>query len=363
MAGRVPNIASDIADHDPPIRLLTEQGSSDGSGQVLLRSKLRAVSRRMGFSEAAREHMELACKEMVTNQVKYAGGAGLVQIWETTRPAPAVDLFAMDFGPGIPNLPAALEDGYTTSGTMGKGLGAIRRLAHESEFYTIPNGVAPEAPWHGTAIWARFHPQAPKAAAPFQAGQFLRAYQDGPYNGDCLDLDQAGSRLRWLHMDGLGHGAEAHDAVSGSCQASRLESDLQETLGDLSKRLRGGRGAVALAGEVDAAQVQARVCGVGDMNAYLICNGEKRNVTFSPGVLGHAHRSFDETEMAFPAHALLMTCSDGIRRTWTLGSFPSLWRLHPQLIALLLGQVLGRGNDDKSLLVIRSTPAKGGTHG
>ncbi|OOG21222.1 hypothetical protein B1C78_16495 [Thioalkalivibrio denitrificans] len=345
-----------------PIRLLTEQGAGGGSGQVLLLSKLRAVSRRMGFAEVAREQMELVCKEMVTNQVKYAGGAGLIQIWETTHPVTAIDLFAMDFGPGIPNLPRALEDGYTTSGTMGKGLGAIRRLAHESEFYTVPAGVAADAPWHGTAVWARFYP-GPRSAAAFQTGQYLRAYQDGPYNGDCLSLDQAGGRLRWLHMDGLGHGAEAQSAVSRSCHVSLHDADLQETLGALSERLRGGRGAVALAGEVDAAGPSARVCGVGDMNAYLVCNGEKRNVTFSPGVLGHAHRSFDKTDMTFPAHALLMTCSDGIRRTWTLGSFPSLWRLHPQLIALLLGQVLGRGNDDKSIFVIRSTPAKGERHG
>jgi anti-sigma regulatory factor (Ser/Thr protein kinase) len=346
-----------------PVRLLTEQGSVGGSGQVLLLSKLRAVSRRMGYSEVAREHMELVCKEMVTNQTKYAGGAGLVQIWELRHPVPAIDLFAIDFGPGITNLPAAMEDGYTTSGTMGKGLGAIRRLANESEFYTVPAGVAADAPWHGTAVWARFYAKGGPEVDSFQIGRYLRAYHDGPHNGDCLGVHGGRGHLRWLHMDGLGHGVEAESTVSGLCDLSDQAAGLQDFMADLSDRLRGSRGAVALTGEVDAAGQGARICGVGDMNAYLICNGDRRNITFSPGVLGHAHRSFEETTVGFPPHALLITCSDGIRRNWALSSFPSLWRLHPQLIALLLGQVLGRGNDDKSLFAIRTVPAKGERHG
>jgi len=110
------------------MKLLIEQGAKGDSGVVLLRSKLRAVSRRMGFNDLKREQMELVCNEMVTNQNKFAEGNGLVQIWETAHPKPALDLFALDYGKGILNIKAAVEDGFTTAGTMGKGLGAIRRL-------------------------------------------------------------------------------------------------------------------------------------------------------------------------------------------------------------------------------------------
>lgn len=346
-----------------PVRLLTEQAAGHSSGPVLLLSKLRAVSWRMGFSEVVRERMGLVCQEMVSNQVKYAGGSGLVQVWELREPVPAIDLFAMDFGPGIPNLPKALEDGYTTSGTMGKGLGAIRRLAGESDFYTVPAGVAGDAPWHGTAVWARFYADEGPELQRFQIGRYLRAYHDGPYNGDCLGVRASGGRLRWIHMDGLGHGLEAAEAVAGHCEPSLVDASLPEIMADLDRRLSGRRGAVALVGEVDVADGQARVCGVGDMTAFIVGNGERRNITFSPGVLGHAHRHLEEVELELPAHALLLTCSDGIRRNWGVQSFPSLWRLHPQLIALLLGQVLGRGNDDKSMLVLRKTPGKEADHG
>lgn len=349
----------DPAAHHAGIRLLTEQAPAQSSGPVLLISKLKAVSRRMGFAELSRERMGLVCQEMASNQVKYAGGSGLVQIWELRTPRPALDLFAMDFGPGIANLPAALDDGYTTAGTMGKGLGAIRRLADASDFYTIAQGAGDNAPWHGLAVWARFYVARGPELDDFEIGRYLRAYGDGPYNGDCLGIEAHRGRLRWLHMDGLGHGAEAAAAVSDPCQAGPGEAALASRVAELSDHLAGTRGAVGLIGEVDAASHVLHMAGVGDMAGYVIARGERRNISFSPGVLGHAHRHCDEARAEFPPQALALTCSDGIRRSWTLGSFPSLWRLHPQMIALLLGQTLGRTNDDKSLFTIRRTPAKG----
>jgi hypothetical protein len=37
-------------------------------------------------------------------------------------------------------------------------------------------------------------------------------------------------------------------------------------------------------------------------------------------------------------------------------TLPQLWRLHPQMIAFVMGNVLGRSNDDTSIVVIRRTP-------
>jgi anti-sigma regulatory factor (Ser/Thr protein kinase) len=340
-------------------RLLLDQVIADDSSQVLLRSKLRAVSRRMGFQEAVRERMELVCNEIITNQLKYAGRHGLVQIWEhSNNEFTALDLFALDYGPGIPNLPAALRDGYTTSGTMGKGLGAIQRLSSECEFYTLPHGLASESPWHGVAVWARFYAGDKPRPRRFQCGHFVRAYQDDVYNGDCICVLPDNHRVKWLHADGLGHGKEAAEALIGADAVLDTVTPLDGTLQNLSRRLRGGRGAVAMACEIDFNARTLHVCGVGDMGAFLVCNGERRVLNFSPGVLGHEHRSFELIEQAFPQQALLITASDGLRRNWGLSTYPGLWRLHPQLIALLLGNVTTRNNDDKSIFVVRTTPLK-----
>ena len=338
------------------IKLLLEQASRNESGQVLLRSKLRAVSRRMGFSQVVREKIEIACSEMVTNQIKYAQGNGLVQIFEVRGAAPALDLFAMDYGGGIEDMEAAMKDGFSTAKTLGKGLGAIKRLAHESEFYSLKHGQVADTPWHGTAVWARFYSKPAPSPSPYQMGSFMRAFQDDNYNGDYIHAITMESKIRWLHMDGLGHGFEAYTAVHGMDQVLTAEGSFERNMENIDRRLQGTRGAVAILCEADFIERSVKVCGVGDMSAYRISNGERRSLNFSPGILGYEHRSVSVETLPLPPQALFITTSDGLRKTWTLGSFPGLWRLHPQIISLVLAQVVGRGNDDRSIVTLRSTP-------
>lgn len=42
-----------------------------------------------------------------------------------------VRLVFIDEGPGIPDIEAAMRDGYTTGGGLGLGLPGARRLVHE----------------------------------------------------------------------------------------------------------------------------------------------------------------------------------------------------------------------------------------
>ncbi|MEW6330764.1 MAG: hypothetical protein AB1560_04800 [Pseudomonadota bacterium] len=338
------------------MKLLIEQGAKGESGLVLLRSKLRAVSRRMGFSDLKREHMELVCNEMVTNQNKFAEGNGLVQIWESNDPAPALDMFAFDYGKGILNVQSAMRDGYTTAGTMGKGLGAIRRLSDLSEIYSLPVEHSGDCDWHGTAVWSRFYRHDSDPEYFHDLGAYTRAYHDSTFNGDLIQVRIGTNKTRWLHMDGLGHGREAAEVVEGVGQFLDDETPVDGLMQRLSTRLKGTRGAVAMISEIDKVSRSMTICGVGDMVAYLISSGEKKAISFSPGVLGHAHRSLETFGFPFPDQALLITASDGLRRSMTLRSFPDLWRLHPQLIALVLGQVMGRHNDDRSVFAIRVNP-------
>src|SRR3990172_4243081 len=232
------------------MKLLIEQGAKGDSGVVLLRSKLRAVSRRMGFSDLKREHMELVCNEMVTNQNKFAEGNGLVQIWESNYPAPALDMFAFDYGKGILNVQSAIRDGYTTAGTMGKGLGAIQRLSDQSEIYSLPVEHAKDSDWHGTAVWSRFYRNASDPQYFHDLGAYTRAYQDSSFNGDLIQIRVGTSKTRWLHMDGLGHGREAAEVVEGIGNFLDEETPVDGLMQRLSTQLEGTRGAVAMISEV-----------------------------------------------------------------------------------------------------------------
>ncbi len=72
-----------------------------------------------------------------------------------TEPGPAawVQLAALDTGPGIPDVDAAMADGYSTANSLGGGLGACRRAAGVFDLYTAPGA--------GTTVIARIGPGSP----------------------------------------------------------------------------------------------------------------------------------------------------------------------------------------------------------
>ena len=121
---------SDIFDSAQDCKLLFNSATPSESSLILLRSKLSAITQRLGVSELKQENMLLVASELVSNNVKHAGGRGMVQLWK--QPGRVLDMFSLDYGPGITNLATAEEDGYSTVSTLGKGLGAIRRLSDES---------------------------------------------------------------------------------------------------------------------------------------------------------------------------------------------------------------------------------------
>lgn len=333
------------------VKLSLEQPMAGSGAQILLLSKLRAVSRRLGFDSIQRERMELVLSEIVTNQVKYAHGKGMIQVWETGAPYPAIDIFAIDYGPGINNVANAAEDGFSTAGTMGHGLGTIRRLSHESALYSLTE-KGNKIGWRGVAVWSRFHTGRKDCVCGCDTGAYLRAYQDGPFNGDRILTRCFDKKLRWLHLDGLGHGLEASQAADEARGILERPEPLKRLMEMASDALRGGRGAVGLAGEADPARGIIRLCGVGDMVSIYIKNDTSRKTSFSPGILGHAHRSLTTHRLNL-GDGILITASDGLRSNWDAGSFPGLWRLHPQMVALLFGALLGRVADDKSVFAIK----------
>lgn len=329
---------------------------SDSAG-ILLRSRLAATARRMGFSDHQREKMELVAAELTSNQAKYAGKRGLLQIWQ--QPDSTLDLFALDYGPGIEDLSKARADGFSTANTLGKGLGSLKRLSDESGIYTRPqNGLGDNGGWHGTACWARFKlDKAPKllenGGVHVETGLFSRALSDDRYNGDHIYLKTGQGCLTCLHLDGLGHGEEAEQASSGLAQHIRSGSPILETLAVLDRELRTRRGAVATLTEINFVTQQLQIAGVGDMHAQLRQRELVQGISFAPGILGREHKTPVISSFPVSNKDIFITASDGIRRGALDASLPGLFVHHPQLAAYMIGNVMGRVADDQSVCVIR----------
>ena len=91
-----------IFDSATDCRLLYSSLAQNKSTLSLLRSKLLAITQRLGISDLKRESILLVASEMVSNQIKHAGGRGLIQMWQ--QPGLVLDILALDYGPGIADI-------------------------------------------------------------------------------------------------------------------------------------------------------------------------------------------------------------------------------------------------------------------
>src|SRR5262249_58644541 len=101
----------------------------------------------LGLSETEMGALELVVTEAATNLVKHAQAGQLLLRALDEAEGPGVELLALDTGPGMANVGQCLQDGYSTTGSHGTGLGAITRLATLSDLYSVPG--------QGTALLAR----------------------------------------------------------------------------------------------------------------------------------------------------------------------------------------------------------------
>lgn len=340
-----------VIDSATDCKLLHSSQTADESAFVLLRSKLFAIANRLGISDLKRENLLLVAAELASNNVKHAEGQGMIQIWQ--QPGSTLDIVSLDYGPGIANLAQAEQDGYSSANTFGKGLGAIRRMSDESYFYTQCKASA-QTPkkWSGTVFLARFHIGDAKRSLPGNGiGLFSRSLFDTRHNGDRIYLQKKNDRLRWLHLDGLGHGREAQIATSNLATQVAHSGNIESMLENVDRQIVSTRGAVGVACEIDIKSRDLQLLGVGDMHAHIHDQNEMHHIAFAPGILGREHRTATLFRSKLTRRGVVITASDGIRRNFDLGNFTGLFSQHPQLIAYTLGNIMGRVSDDQSICV------------
>jgi serine/threonine-protein kinase RsbT len=104
---------------------------SIGSDEDVIRArqKIRALAQEMGFSLLEQTRLVTAVSELARNIVVHAGTGRVTYTREYERPG--IRVLFEDDGPGIPVLAKAMEDGYSSVGSLGLGLPGARRLVNE----------------------------------------------------------------------------------------------------------------------------------------------------------------------------------------------------------------------------------------
>jgi len=98
---------------------------------VTARQKGRAVAVRLGFTSTDLTLIATAISELARNIVLYAGRGEIRLRIVQNGDKQGVQVDAADSGPGISNIERAMQDGYSTSGSLGLGLPGVRRLMDE----------------------------------------------------------------------------------------------------------------------------------------------------------------------------------------------------------------------------------------
>jgi serine/threonine-protein kinase RsbT len=119
--------------------------SEHDASRAVLESTL--YSKEAGFADAPSQMIATAVSELVRNILKYAG-TGEIRLRHVKRMGDrGIEIEAIDEGPGIADCEAALQDHYSSGGTLGLGLPAVKRMMDEFSLESNPG--------EGTRVTAR----------------------------------------------------------------------------------------------------------------------------------------------------------------------------------------------------------------
>lgn len=98
---------------------------------VFLRNRVKEVAVKIKMGLVNQTRLLTAASELVRNLMRYGGGGScLIEVVSSGRNN-GVRLTFSDNGPGIPDISAAMRDGFSTGKSLGLGLPGTKRLVNE----------------------------------------------------------------------------------------------------------------------------------------------------------------------------------------------------------------------------------------
>ncbi|GAA1897552.1 ATP-binding protein [Streptomyces durmitorensis] len=121
------------------IQSATHIGLHTEEDLLAVRHAVRAATLRIGFGIVDQTRVVTAASELARNAYIHGGGGTLAIEYLHQGGTRGLRLTISDKGPGIPDLDAALTDGFTTGAGLGHGLGGARRLMDDFDVHCAPD--------------------------------------------------------------------------------------------------------------------------------------------------------------------------------------------------------------------------------
>ena len=312
------------------------------------RSAGRLISK-VDFTEVETANVSLIATELATNLIKHAKQGVIVMRLLKQEKAMGFELMALDLGAGISDLARSMRDGYSTAGSSGNGLGAIKRLASQFDVHSIPG--------KGTAVLTRLWAGRPKTTikADIEFGVVHLPMPGQEVSGDGWGVEDLPDKYTCTVVDGLGHGPDAAIAARAALATAKEYRDKApaEIIERAHGSLRSTRGAAMAVAEIDRTANVVSYCGVGNISAAIVHNEQVRHLVSHNGIVGQEVRKIGLFTYPWSRESLLVMHSDGLTARWDLKAYPALVQRDPALIAGVLYRDFSRGRDDATVLVAR----------
>jgi anti-sigma regulatory factor (Ser/Thr protein kinase) len=303
------------------------------------------------LDETERGNLAIVVTEMATNLMKHAGTGKIVVETVRSNGDTGVRVLAFDKGPGIRDLSGALRDGYSTAGTAGSGLGAIKRLSHDFDIYSSPG--------MGTAVLSEFWPgkRMPRKIFPIDVGIVSTPIKGEEVCGDGWGVKKTVHSMLFMVVDGLGHGILAAEAARAAERIFAMPSNDSPTmiLQGSHDSLQKTRGAAMAVASLDIEKRLVSFAGVGNISGSIVRAVASHGMASHNGTVGHLLHRIQEFTFPWDSDSILVMHSDGVKSGCDLKQYPGVWSKHPALIAGMLYRDFSRERDDVTILVAKNS--------
>ncbi|WP_338877055.1 SpoIIE family protein phosphatase [Spirosoma sp. SC4-14] len=333
-------------DNAPHVRFLV----TDRSFLAYLKKGISQLALQVGFAPQRLSAIDLIVAEMGSNLIKHAGGGEILVRHFLTSDNAGLELISIDNGPGMAEPVRMIQDGVSTTGTLGHGLGSINRLADFTQLYS-------QKGW-GTILLARIYKKPLVMARPesFEYRSVVVAKPGETVSGDGCYVKLTASHIKLFLGDGLGHGPEANLAVQTAINAFRLCAEHQPVaiVRQLHRSVTKTRGLVGAVVVYDTQNKQWNWCGVGNISTRISGSLRTKNFLSYNGIIGmNLPNSMNDHALPFEQGQLLMMGSDGLQSRWDITKYTLIHRYDLSILAAAIYKDFARQTDDTSIFIGR----------
>lgn len=305
-----------------------------------------------GFEEAERGKVDIIVSEMASNLIKHKALNGQILVKQIDKKGKiGVEILCLDNGPGMHDPKRMMQDGVSTFGSAGEGLGAIQRLSNEFDLYSH-FGV-------GTVVLSRLFSklnETDKIDCPLSLNIVCVPKKGEIVSGDAWGFKVSNKEVFIMVADGLGHGPDANTAAVTAVNSFIASSSEQPfaILKDIHPLMKKTRGAVGSVVKINGGTKTMTYCGIGNISSRLVMKETTKSLVSYNGTLGFAAPTH-MNDHVFPWEyaPLFIMHSDGLKSRWDMSRYPGLERHDGTVVAGVLYKDNDRGSDDCLVAIIK----------